>query len=155
MNAEARRSALAAILRSEDVASQDRLASRLREAGFEVTQATVSRDLEALGAIRGKRGGRAAYVIPDEEDGGPAIGLDRVLAEWGRSAEAAGNFVILRTRPGSAQVVGAALDDAALPEVAGTIAGDDTLFVAARDGHDPSALAERLRAPLPNRGANR
>ena len=151
MNAEARRSALAAILRAEDVASQDRLASRLRDAGFEVTQATVSRDLEALGAIRGKRGGRAAYVVPDEGNSDAASGLDRVLGEWGRSVEVAGNFVILRTRPGSAHVVGAALDDAGLPQIAGTIAGDDTLFVAARNGHDPEALAQRLRAALPNR----
>ena len=140
MSAEARRSALAGIIRAERIASQGQLAARLGEAGFEVTQATVSRDLEALGAIRSKSGGQAAYLIP--EPGGS--GLDRILAEWVVAAEAAGNLVVVRTRPGSAHVVGAALDDARLDGIAGTIAGDDTLFIAIRDRHDPRQLAQRL-----------
>ncbi|HET9354536.1 MAG TPA: hypothetical protein VFO42_00055 [Sphingomicrobium sp.] len=140
MSAEARRSALAAIIRDQQIASQEQLAAQLGKAGFEVTQATVSRDLEALGAIRGKRGGQAAYLIPD----GIVSRLDRIIAEWVVAAEAAGNLLVVRTRPGSAHVVAAALDEAALQEVAGTIAGDDTLFVALRDGTDPAAVAVRL-----------
>lgn len=145
MTVEARRSALAAIIRAEPVASQDQLCRRLRDQGHHVTQATVSRDLEAIGAIRGKAGGQPAYLLPGDRigDHGPGA-LDRILAEWGLSAEAAGNMVVMRTRPGSAHVVAAALDDAALAEIAGTIAGDDTLFIAIRDGHSPQAVARRL-----------
>ena len=140
MSAEARRSALAAIIRDHQIASQEQLAAQLGKAGFEVTQATVSRDLEALGAIRGKRGGQPAYLIPDSV----ASGLHRIIAEWVVAAEAAGNLVVVRTRPGSVHVVAAALDEAALRALAGTIAGDDTLFVALRDGGDPAAMVIRL-----------
>ena len=135
MTAAERRAALAAILAREAIASQEALAERLRGAGFEVTQATVSRDLEALGAIRGKSG----YRIE-----GGAEPLAAILDQWRLSAEAAGPLVVLRTRPGSAHVVAAALDEAALPEIAGTIAGDDTLFIAVRDPHSPQELAARL-----------
>lgn len=141
MSVEARRAALAAIIRGEPVASQESLSERLRDAGYEVTQATVSRDLEALGATRGKRDGRPTYLLPGS-GGDPA--LDRILAEWRLSVEAAGNLVIMRTRPGSAHVVGAALDDAQVDGIAGTIAGDDTLFIAVRDGFTATDLAARL-----------
>ena len=144
MSVEARRSQLAVIIRAEPVASQEQLSNRLREAGFEVTQATVSRDLEALGAIRGKRDGQMTYLLPEEATGEQGA-LDRILSEWGLSTEIAGNLVVMRTRPGSAHVVAAALDGAALDEIAGTIAGDDTLFIAVRDGCDPGAVARRLQ----------
>lgn len=135
MSAAERRAAMAAILRREAIASQEALAARLRQHGHEVTQATVSRDLEALGAIRGKGG----YRIESESEP-----LAAILDQWRLSAEAAGPLVVVRTRPGSAHVVAAALDAAALPEIAGTIAGDDTLFIAVRDPHSPHELAGRL-----------
>lgn len=141
MNVEARRAALAAIIRGEPVSSQESLSEKLRSAGFDVTQATVSRDLEALGAIRGKRHGRPAYLLPDPAG---ARALDRILGEWRLSIEVAGNLLVMRTRPGSAHVVGAAIDEAAVPGIAGTIAGDDTLFIAVRDGFVPADLADRL-----------
>lgn len=144
MSADARRNALAAIIRAEPVASQDQLSNRLREAGYDVTQATVSRDLEALGAIRSKRDGHLTYLLPGDA-AGEQRGLDRILGEWGLSAEIAGNLVVMRTRPGSAHVVAAALDNAALEAIAGTIAGDDTLFIAVREGHDPKTVARRLQ----------
>jgi transcriptional regulator of arginine metabolism len=146
VSVEARRSKLAAIIHAEPVASQEQLSNRLREAGYDVTQATVSRDLEALGAIRGKRGGQMTYQLPGDAVGEQGQGaLDRILGEWARSTEIAGNMIVMRTRPGSAHVVAAALDDAALDEIAGTIAGDDTLFIAVRDGHDPASVARRLQ----------
>lgn len=144
MSADARRNALAAIIRAEPVASQEQLSNRLREAGYDVTQATVSRDLEALGAIRSKRDGHLTYLLPGNA-AGEQSSLDRILGEWGLSAEIAGNLVIMRTRPGSAHVVAAALDNAALEAIAGTIAGDDTLFIAVREGHDPKTVARRLQ----------
>ena len=142
MSVGPRRAALAAIIRAQPVASQEQLSDRLRHAGFDVTQATVSRDLEALGAIRGKRGGQLAYLLPEDIDAGS---LDRIVTEWGLSTEIAGNMIVMRTRPGSAHVVAAALDEAALGEIAGTIAGDDTLFIAVRDGFRPSAVVQRLQ----------
>ena len=144
MSVEARRSQLAAIIRAEPVASQEQLSYRLREAGYDVTQATVSRDLEALGAIRGKRDGQMTYLLSGETSGELGA-LDRILGEWGLSTEVAGNLVVLRTRPGSAHVVAAALDSAGLEGIAGTIAGDDTLFIAIRDDHDPETVARRLQ----------
>ncbi len=74
--------------------------------------------------------------------GDPVLG--RILGEWRLSVEPAGNLLIMRTRPGSAHVVGAALDDAAVEGIAGTIAGDDTLFIAVRDGYSPTEIAHKL-----------
>jgi transcriptional regulator of arginine metabolism len=141
LNVEARRAALADILRGDHVASQESLAQRLSDAGFEVTQATVSRDLEALGATRSKRDGKAIYLLPG---GASDSALDRILAEWRIAIESAGNLVIMRTRPGSAHVVGAALDAAGVEGIAGTIAGDDTLFIAVRDGFAAAEVARKL-----------
>lgn len=142
-----RRRALASMLREGGAASQEELVARLAEAGHATTQATVSRDLDAIGAVKGRKDGKSGYLLPDQlgELDARADELDRILGEWLLSAEAAGPLVVLRSRPGSAHILGAALDAAALPEIAGTIAGDDTLFIAVRDGVDPHRLASRLK----------
>lgn len=144
---EDRRRALAAMLRDGGAASQEELVARLSEAGHPTTQATVSRDLDAIGAVKGKKDGKTGYLLADQLGELDARGeaLDRILGEWLLSAEAAGNMVVLRSMPGSAHIIGAALDAAALPEIAGTIAGDDTLFIAVRDGANPSRVATRLK----------
>lgn len=141
-----RRRALTKMLREGAGASQDELVAKLASAGFETTQATVSRDLDAIGAVKGRTDGRTGYLLPDQLSELDARGaeLDAILNQWLLSAEAAGNLIVLRARPGSAHVIGAALDSAALPEIIGTIAGDDTLFIAVRDGADPARLAARL-----------
>lgn len=138
---------LADLIRSETVGSQDQLVERLAAAGLVVTQATVSRDLDELGAVKVRRGGVQAYALPDGVAGRDwtADRLRRVLQDWLVSAEAAGPLVVLRTPPGSAHLVGVALDAAARPDVAGTLAGDDTLFLAVRDGAAASAVADDLR----------
>jgi transcriptional regulator of arginine metabolism len=138
---------LAQLLRSEPIGSQEEVTERLSTQGFAVTQATVSRDLEQLGAVKAKRGGTLRYILPDEigDTGWAAARLGRILAEWVQSIETAGPLLVLRTPPGSAHIVGLALDQAKLPEIAGTISGDDTLFVALRDGADAKATADRLR----------
>ena len=144
---EDRRRTLAQMLRSGGAASQEELVQRLAEAGHSTTQATVSRDLDAIGAVKGRKDGRTGYLLPDQlgELDARSAELDRILGEWLLSAEATDALVVLKARPGSAHVVGAALDAAVLPEVAGTIAGDDTLFIAVRSGCDPQALAARLK----------
>lgn len=151
-----RRKAISDILRAGPVASQEEVTAKLAGLGFAATQATVSRDLDQLGAVKVKRGGAQAYALPDQigESDWAAARLSRILAEWVRSVEAAGNLVVLKTPPGSAHLVGLAIDQAKLPEIAGTICGDDTLFVAVREGvnvaqmeHDFRGLAEGARNP--------
>ena len=133
-------------LREQRVGSQDELVARLGLAGIVATQATVSRDLDEIGAVRMRRDGEMRYVLAEEIDTGAASAkLDRLLAEYVTSIVAAGALLVLRTPPGSANLVANAIDLSALPEIAGTIAGDDTIFLALADGVVPGAFAARLR----------
>ena len=138
-----RLAALADLLRTRSLTRQDELASALRALGHEVTQATVSRDLEQLGAVKIRQGGETRYALPDSLGGSPASerGLRSIVVEWVRSVTPAASLVVLRTPPGSAHLVGVALDAAALEGVAGTICGDDTLFVATGSAEAAAALA--------------
>jgi transcriptional regulator of arginine metabolism len=142
-----RQKVLADLIRSEALASQDEATARLKEQGFAVTQATVSRDLVQLGAVKVKRGGAVSYALPDQlgDSDWAAARLRRIFSEWVQSVEAAGNLLVLKTPPGSAHLVALALDQAQLEEVAGTISGDDTLFIALRDGATPGSVADRFR----------
>jgi transcriptional regulator of arginine metabolism len=137
---------LAELLRSGNLTSQEEATDRLRAAGFAVTQATVSRDLEQLGAVKLKRGGVLCYALPDQLGAGDwSTGrLERLMSEWVLSIEAAGQLIVLKTPPGSAHLVASALDLAQLPEIAGTVSGDDTLFVALRNGANVRAMLERF-----------
>lgn len=133
-------------LREHRVGSQEELVARLSMAGIPATQATVSRDLIDLGAVKLKRDGTIRYVMPDAL--GPnhaADKLDRLLSEWVDAIITAGPLLVLRTPPGSANLVANALDAAGLEEIAGTIAGDDTIFVALADGVNPQAAAALLQ----------
>ena len=179
----ARQARIADILAREQVRSQEELADLLeRYAGVHVTQATLSRDLDELGIVRLRSGGSLVYALP-EEPGGPgshpggpgsqsaarlagtaaATGaespydarLARYLGELMTSAEASANLVVLRTPAGAAQFLASVIDHAALPSVLGTVAGDDTVLLIARDpaGGDALAadflrLANRRRLPL-------
>ncbi len=134
-------------LRSDRVGGQDELVARLSRAGISATQATVSRDLDELGAVRLKRGGEVHYALAEQVDPGfAAARLDQLLGDWVESIVTAGNLLVLKTPPGSANLVANALDAAGLGEIAGTIAGDDTIFVALADGIDAHEAAEGLRA---------
>ena len=141
-----RQQAISDMLREGPVRSQDEIALRLSGAGFEVTQATVSRDLEQIGAIKVKRGGSLGYALPEQLGASDwaASRLKRIFAEWVQAVEPAGSLVVVRTPPGSAHVVSLALDQAKLTQVAGTIAGDDTIFVAVRSGFRVEELAQVL-----------
>lgn len=150
-----RQARIVAILSTESVSSQSELAALLAAEGIEVTQATLSRDLEELGAVklRGADGGVGVYVVP--EDGSPVRGvtggtgrLSRLLNELLVSTDASANLAVLRTPPGGAHYLASAIDRAALPYVVGTIAGDDTVFVAARapmTGTDLASALEKLK----------
>lgn len=134
-------------LRDHQVGSQEELVARLAFAGIAATQATVSRDLLDLGAVKLKREGSIRYVLPDAiEASHAAAKLDRLLAEWVDRIIPAGNLLVLKTPPGSANLVANALDAAGLDEIAGSIAGDDTIFLAIADGAEPEAVAAMLQA---------
>lgn len=140
------------LLAASQVTSQEQLVEMLAADGVTSTQATVSRDLVDLGAIKVRTAdGESAYAIPElpHEQRAPDDHLRRVFGDWVVEVSATDNIVVLRTPPGSAHVVGSALDRADLPEVAGTVAGDDTLFVVVSDPDRPvtgpaAALADRL-----------
>ncbi len=149
----ARQARIRELIEVQPVTSQTQLAALLAEGGIEVTQATLSRDLEDLGAVklRGSDGAPASYVLPPENaplrpaQAAPAR-LTRLLADLLTSAEGSANLAVVRTPPGAAQFLASALDKVGLPDVLGTIAGDDTLLVVSREPDGGAALAERLRS---------
>ncbi|HEY8059361.1 MAG TPA: arginine repressor [Acidimicrobiales bacterium] len=149
MSAKARRQhKIARFLESEEVSSQAQLVDLLAAEGVTATQATVSRDLDDLGAIKVRaRGGVTVYAVPElpKDQVPPEDHLRRVLGDWVVDVAHSGSLVVLRTPPGSAHVVGSALDRSSLPEVLGTVAGDDTLIVVADEEVGGSSLADQLR----------
>jgi transcriptional regulator of arginine metabolism len=140
---------IARMLEHHAVVSQAQLVDLLAADGVVATQATVSRDLEELGAIKVRAGaGESVYAIPElpKEQRAPEDHLRRVLGEWVVEVAHAGHLVVLRTPPGSAHVVGSALDRAGLPDILGTVAGDDTLLVVASERAGGRKVAQQLSA---------
>ncbi|MEO7556072.1 MAG: arginine repressor [Acidimicrobiales bacterium] len=140
---------IARLLADQPVTSQPQLVELLAADGVVATQATVSRDLEEMGAIKVRAaGGDSAYAIPElpKEQRAPEDHLRRVLGDWVVEVAHSGNLVVLRTPPGSAHVVGSALDRAALPQILGTVAGDDTLLVVAAADVRGATVAKQLSA---------
>jgi transcriptional regulator of arginine metabolism len=138
----ARRRALRALLAGREVRSQAEMVALLASQGHAVTQSTVSRDLQAIGAVKNGAGG---YVVTAADDpGGAAATLGRALEEFAASIVASGNLVVVRTPPGAAHVVAAALDATALEGILGTVAGDDTVLVVASEEIGGAAVAHRL-----------
>jgi transcriptional regulator of arginine metabolism len=134
------------LIEHEPLGSQELLRRRLRQQGFEATQATISRDIKDLGLV--KRSGDGAYQLPGVEARNPETALaalERTVAEFLRSVERVQQLVIIRTGRGHAQVLAEALDRARLPEAVGTIGGDDTILVIARGGRGAAALVKRLK----------
>jgi transcriptional regulator of arginine metabolism len=139
---------VAKLIEQHVVQNQAQLVALLAAENVVATQATVSRDLEDLGAIKVRvPGGESAYAIPalPKEQRAPEDHLRRVFGDWVVEVNHSGNLVVLRTPPGSAHVVGSALDRADLPEIIGTVAGDDTLIVIAADGVPGSDVGAQLR----------
>jgi transcriptional regulator of arginine metabolism len=137
------------LLETKAVGSQSHLVDLLAGEGIEATQTTVSRDLEELGALKVRLpGGETAYALPElpSQQVAPEDHLRRVLGEWVVEADYSANLIVLRTPPGSAHVVGSALDRSGFPGVIGTVAGDDTVLVVASEASGGAAVAERLAA---------
>jgi transcriptional regulator of arginine metabolism len=143
---ERRQRVVADLIRSGALSSQEELAERLSRLGFAVTQATISRDLEQIGAVKVRRAGQLSYALPDQMQAAPVQRLDGVLRDFARSVDTAANLVVIKTPPGSAHLVGVALDQSGLPEIVGTICGDDTIFVACESASKAELLKAKLRA---------
>ena len=144
LSSESRRDAIREILARGTVPSQDELQRLLRARGIRAAQATLSRDLAALGVRRGSGPGGPRYVI-EGDGGGLPIEPVRRLAE---SVETNGLMVVVRTKASAASTVARALDDAHLPDILGTLAGDDTLFVVPGKASSGPALVKKLRRLL-------
>lgn len=143
-----RRQAILAVVSEGAVRSQDDLQRRLRRRGILVAQPTLSRDLKVLGLAKTPTGYVAApgpASVPAEARHGT---LDRAVAEFVLSVRAAASLVVVRTPAAGAHPLARALDEALLPDVVGTIAGDDTVFVATSGPSAALRLERRLRAPL-------
>lgn len=135
----ARRAKAISLIKGGKITSQSDLVKELKKAGFSVTQTTASRDLDEIGAVRGRNG----YTIADSDDGSIARSMplpgDLIL-----SVESSGNLAVVRTPPGGAQFLASALDHAALSSIIGTIAGDDTVLVVSRKASGGGELAKEL-----------
>ncbi len=146
----ARLGRITGLISERAIRSQSELAALLAGEGIETTQATLSRDLEELGAVklRGVDGGTGSYVIPEDGHPRPMAGgterLARLLGELLLSYDSSGNIAVLRTPPGAAQFLASAIDRAAPEGIIGTIAGDDTILLVARDGLTGAEIGAQL-----------
>lgn len=142
-----RHSAIVDAVRSQPIRSQEQLRRAIRGAGFDVTQATLSRDIRELALVKG--GSDGAYQAPEQNDSngnghGATARLHKAVAEYLGRMERVQQMVLLRTGPGQAQILAVAIDGAHWPEVVGTVAGDDTILVIARDARRARELVKRL-----------
>lgn len=143
-----RHRAIRDLVSSRPIRTQQELAGALRERGFRTTQATMSRDVAELGLVKAARGGTQAYALPPRLVEADASGEDRLralLRDLPVEVREAGLLAVVKTLPGSAHAIAAALDRARWPEVAGSIAGDDTVFVACSDRTALRRVAGRIR----------
>ncbi len=133
------------LIRRKDIETQEDLANALRDAGYAVTQATVSRDIRELGLTKKPgKGGRQIYVRDELTDPALSDKYIRVLRAGFVRAEQAMNILVIRTVSGMAMAVAAALDDMNLPEVAGCIAGDDTVMVVIKTVEDAAIVRDKI-----------
>ncbi|HVE77210.1 MAG TPA: hypothetical protein VND22_10690 [Actinomycetota bacterium] len=143
----ARQRRIAQLIRDRPITSQDQLVKLLRKSGIPATQATVSRDLDDLGAVKVRRDRKVAYALVSDTAGAPSgETLKRLLAESVVSMEVSGNLLLVRTPPGHAAMVASALDRADLEGLAGTVAGDDTIIGVCKQGVLPRRVEKRLRS---------
>jgi transcriptional regulator of arginine metabolism len=144
-----RQRAIRDLVGQRPIRTQAELAAALRERGFRATQATVSRDVGELGLVKVTRGGSRAYAVPPRLAEADATGEERLAAllrDMPIEFHEAGLILVLRAVPGSAHAIAAALDRARWPEVAGSVAGDDTVFIACPDRRALRRALARLAA---------
>ncbi|HUR16207.1 MAG TPA: arginine repressor [Candidatus Limnocylindrales bacterium] len=135
------------LVSSQTIGTQHELAASLRERGYRVTQATISRDVTEMGLIKHSANGSRGYALPPVVEQPETTGEERlalVLRNLPVQIRHAGNLLVVRAVPGSAHPIAAALDRTGWPEVIGSIAGDDTVFVACADRASADRISRRL-----------
>jgi transcriptional regulator of arginine metabolism len=149
MNRRERQNAILELVRDRALSTQAEVASALKDSGFEVVQTTVSRDIAELGLVKVRApSGRLVYAPPGSTDADRLRALGAALRRYAITVEAAGTLVVVTTPSGYANALAQAIDEASHPAIAGTIAGDNTIFVAARDGISVQALEDELAGHL-------
>jgi transcriptional regulator of arginine metabolism len=149
MNRRERQGAILELVRERTLSTQAEVAAALRESGYDVVQTTVSRDIAELGLAKVRApSGRLVYAPPGGSDADRLRALGSAMRRYAVTVEAAGQLVVVTTPSGYANALAQAMDEAAHPAVAGTLAGDNTIFVAARDGVSAQALEEELAGYL-------
>jgi transcriptional regulator of arginine metabolism len=140
----ARRAKAISLIKAGLIHSQSDLVKQLKKAGFAVTQATASRDLEEIGAVRGRSAsGESVYKISNTDDESISRTMP-VPSDLIISVEASGNLAVVRTPPGGAQLLASSLDHSGISDIIGTIAGDDTVLVVSRKASGGGQLAKEL-----------
>jgi transcriptional regulator of arginine metabolism len=149
MNRRERQGAILELVRERTLSTQAEVAAALRETGYDVVQTTVSRDIAELGLVKVRApSGRLVYAPPGGSDADRLRALGSAMRRYAVTVEAAGQLVVVTTPSGYANALAQAMDEASHPAVAGTLAGDNTIFVAARDGVSARALEEELAGYL-------
>jgi transcriptional regulator of arginine metabolism len=149
MNRRERQTAILELVRERALSTQAEVASALKESGVEVVQTTVSRDIADLGLVKVRApSGRLIYAPPGTTDGDRLRALGAAMRRYATSVEAAGTLVVVTTPSGYANALAQAVDEASHPAIAGTIAGDNTIFIAARDGISSQSLREEFAGHL-------
>ena len=145
MNRRERQNAILELVRERALSTQAEVASARKEAGFDVVQTTVSRDIAELGLVKVRApSGRLVYAPQGTSDADKLRALGSAMRRYAVGVEAAGSLVVVTTPPGYANALGQALDEAGHPSIAGTIAGDNTIFVAVHDGVSAAAFRDEL-----------
>ena len=144
-----RQGAILRLVQQRDLGTQAEVAEALRSEGFDAVQTTVSRDIAQLGLVKTRGAeGRLVYALPGAADLDRLSELTSALRRWAITLDATGKLAVVKTPPGFANALARAIDEAYLPDVIGTVAGDDTIFVAAREGLTGADLADELRHHL-------
>ena len=145
MNRRERQNAILGLVRERALSTQAEVAAALKDAGFEVVQTTVSRDISELGLAKVRApSGRLVYAPAGTSDPDRMRALGAAMRRYAIGVDAAGTLVVLTTPSGFASALAQAIDEAGHPAIAGTVAGDNAIFVAVRDGTPASALRDEL-----------
>ena len=142
---DTRRRHVRGLIAGREITSQQELVGLLADQGFEVTQATVSRDLDAIGAMRVRTDGKTRYELRSDEGGDEQLAaLHEAVDEFVLSIAVSATLLVLKVPPGAAQFVASRIDAAAIDGILGSIAGDDTILVVTAEDHDPTTIIQRL-----------
>jgi transcriptional regulator of arginine metabolism len=140
-----RQGAILRLVQQRKLGTQEEVAAALRDEGFDAVQTTVSRDIAQLGLVKVRgNDGALVYALPGAEDLTRLNELTAAMRRWTLSLTPTNGLLVVHTPPGTANALARAIDAARLPEIAGTVAGDDTIFVAPSDGLTGAQLAEEL-----------